>query len=183
MENVRACESGKILEVGNVLSHYFDLDHTVVDKFEKGVFRPVIMQDILEYSTNRRFDLIVSVSTVEHVGLDDGTGDTARVLHVFPKLCSMLTPNGLGIVALPVGYNLFLDQHLAEVRIRAVATFCLKRVSEANEWVETGLAEALGCAYGRPFPAANAVVFLLLRRQAFEYPGSEDRLQVKSDAL
>jgi len=33
MSKIQYCN--KMLEIGNVLSHYYDFDHTVVDKYEQ----------------------------------------------------------------------------------------------------------------------------------------------------
>src|SRR5687768_3786868 len=62
------------LEVGNVLSHYIKPEHTVLDKFERA--EGIINEDILEYRPDRTFDLILSISTFEHIGYeDDGDPD------------------------------------------------------------------------------------------------------------
>ncbi len=62
-------EKGKILEVGNVLSHYFTFEQVVVDKFERG--EGIINEDITTLELNERYDLIVSISTLKHVGWDE----------------------------------------------------------------------------------------------------------------
>ena len=60
--------NNRILEVGNVLSHRYPIGHDVVDKYE--VIGSVINQDIVEFNPSKRYDLIVSISTMEHVGWD-----------------------------------------------------------------------------------------------------------------
>ncbi len=59
---VRACHGGRVLEVGNVLSHYFAVDHEVLDKFERGA--AVRNEDVATFRSPRRYDLIVSISTL-----------------------------------------------------------------------------------------------------------------------
>ena len=56
----------RILEVGNVLSHYRSQSHLVVDKYERG--RGVLNRDVLDLDDLGPFDLIVAISTLEHVG-------------------------------------------------------------------------------------------------------------------
>src|SRR3990172_4116095 len=63
---VKRSKEANILEVGNVLSHYFDTNHDVLDKYERAP--GVINEDVVEFKSNKRYDLIVSISTLEHVG-------------------------------------------------------------------------------------------------------------------
>ena len=58
----------RILEVGNVTRHYFSSSHTVVDKYERA--EGIINADIVDYSPPDKYDLIISISTLEHVGWD-----------------------------------------------------------------------------------------------------------------
>jgi hypothetical protein len=159
---LNSCRPSPTLEVGNVLSHYFDLGHTVVDMAEKCRYRPVINSDLIEFFPSQRFALIVSISTIEHVGWDETPRDEEKVMSAFSKVRSLLTPSGKALVTIPVGYNHFLDQRMREAAIDHARFQCLKRVSWDNQWVETDLADALHCKYGYPFMNANAVVFIHL---------------------
>ena len=69
----------KILEVGNILSHYFSVNHDIVDKYEKDV--DVINQDIIDYHPNKKYDLIVSISSLEHVGEDETPREPKKILY------------------------------------------------------------------------------------------------------
>ena len=150
------------LEVGNVLSHYFDPGHTVIDKNEKCRYRPLINNDLIEFNPQQQFTLIVSISTIEHVGWDERPRDEAKVMIAFQKLRSLLAPGGKAVVTIPVGYNHFLDQRMRELADDGATFQCLKRVSEDNQWFETDLEDALRCEYGTPFMNANAIVFIYL---------------------
>lgn len=68
------CE--EILELGNVLSHYFKICHDVVDKYEKG--EGVINQDVVDYNPFKKYKLIISISTLEHVGWDEEPRDPKK---------------------------------------------------------------------------------------------------------
>jgi hypothetical protein len=153
------------LEVGNVLSHYSDVKHTVVDKWEKGRGMNVINEDILDYRPNRTFDLIVSISTIEHIGWDGKPRCPERVLEVFPKLQSMLRTNAKAVLTIPVGYNRFLDKCLSEERIPFSEAFFLTKKNAENEWTESDAVSALRYEYDRPFPYANALAVLILDRR------------------
>ena len=69
MKMVNENKGKRILEIGNVLSNYYDVPHDVVDKYEKAP--NVINQDVVDFKTNDKYDLIVSISTLEHVGWDE----------------------------------------------------------------------------------------------------------------
>ncbi|TAK16890.1 MAG: hypothetical protein EPO37_07710, partial [Nitrosarchaeum sp.] len=55
-----------ILEIGNVTSNYCNIPHIVVDKYEKET--NIINQDVIDFNSKAKFDLIISISTLEHVG-------------------------------------------------------------------------------------------------------------------
>jgi len=164
----------EILEVGNVLAHYGEAPHPVVDKYERGSAR-IIHEDIVGYRSAARFDLAVSVSTIEHVGWDDHPRDPPRVLEAFTRLSQLLRPGGHALVTIPIGYNRFLDLCIRHGRIGWSSAHFLRRVSLENEWVESELATALKQTYGAPYPNANAVAFLRFESSATRSNGSACR--------
>ena len=62
-----------VLEIGNVMSQYVSVDHLVVDKYEHAP--GVVNADVVDLHLDAKFDLILAVSTLEHVGLDEETLD------------------------------------------------------------------------------------------------------------
>ena len=129
---------------------------------EKCRYRPVINKDLIEFNPPWRFTLIVSISTIEHVGWDETPRDEEKVMSAFPKLRSLLASGGKAVITIPVGYNHYLDRRMREASIDGARFQCLKRVSADNQWVETDLTEALHCKYGYPFNDGNAIVFIHL---------------------
>lgn len=148
-----------VLEVGNVMSHYFDCGHTVIDKWERCRYRPVTNSDLLEFHPPRQFELVVSISTIEHVGWDESPRKETSVIAALHSLRSLLTPTGKAVITIPVGYNHYLDRMLPTLVGDLLSVQCLKRLSCENQWSEVDLDAALRCKYGEPFPNANAVVF------------------------
>ena len=63
-----------------------------------------------------RFDLIVSVSTLEHVGLDEQRREPGKAAAAVRRLTSMLAPGGLLWMTVPVGYNPDLEQAIRRRR-------------------------------------------------------------------
>jgi SAM-dependent methyltransferase len=153
--------NGRVLEVGNVLGHYTQREHDIVDKYEPGA--NVVNVDILEFNTKEPYDLIVSVSTLEHVGWDDDERDPGKIIRAVEHLRSLIAPGGRAIITLPLGYNGYLDGMLSEEALAFDHQHYLVRVSR-TEWHEAEKAELGRPIYGRPFPGANAIVIGIIER-------------------
>lgn len=154
-EIILAHQGKQILEVGNVLAHYFPIHHDVVDKYE--VAPGVINQDIAEFSPAEKYDLIVSISTLEHVGWDEQPREPAKLLQALDHLRNRcLAPGGSIVVSLPIGYNSYFDNLLKIGKTPFTKQHFLKRVSKRNYWVEADWDSCRDAKYGRF--VANALV-------------------------
>ena len=158
-----------VLEVGNVLSHYFPVRHDIVDKHEHSP--RVINQDIVDFHPQKKYDLIVSISTLEHVGWDElyagwdkGARDPTKALRAIENLKELLAPKGIMVVTFPIGYNPYLDRLLRDGKIPLTALFCLKRISKDNEWKEVSWSDVLDARFGSPFPNANGLIIGIFRK-------------------
>jgi glycosyltransferase involved in cell wall biosynthesis/tetratricopeptide (TPR) repeat protein len=148
----------RVLEVGHVLGHYGATGHTVVDRYETG--DGVVTADIAEYVPAEPFDLIVSISTLEHLGWDEEPKEPEKVERVLTQLANgMLAPGGRLLATVPMGYNPHLDRLILEDRTGLRVSF-LRRLNEANEWEEVERAAIGHPEYGQPFPHANVVAVL-----------------------
>jgi SAM-dependent methyltransferase len=138
----------RILEIGNVLSHYFPIQHDVVDKYE--VSSSVINKDIVEFVPQHKYDLIVSISTLEHVGWDEQPQEPAKLLRAIEHIRNRcLAPGGQIVVSLPVGYNKFFDGLLRDGKSPFTTQHFLKRISKRNYWVESDWNGCKDATYGR----------------------------------
>lgn len=91
-----------VLEVGNVLSHYFKVNHHIVDKYEMAP--GVQNMDAAEFSTDVRYGLILSISTLEHIGMDgDDETDESKTIKTIQNLCWLLAPSGKIVATVPLG--------------------------------------------------------------------------------
>ena len=167
-ELLEANNGGKILEVGNVLSHYFRVQHEVVDKYERSL--GVINQDIVDFHPAKTYDLILSISTFEHIGWDElyagwdkGPRDPMKILRAIENLIGLLAEDGVMIVTFPIGYNPRLDRLLGDCRIPFHSFFCLKRISKDNSWEEVGWNDVRDAKFGSPFPNANGLIIGFFR--------------------
>ena len=146
----------RVLEVGNVLSHYVPIRHAVVDKYEPGP--GVIAQDVLEIEPDGGYDLIVSISTIEHVGWDERPRDPAKALAAVDHLRGLLAPAGRLVLTLPVDYHTGLDAALRSGALRPDRLVALRRDEKANVWSQVPPAEVWGGGYDRLLYRARGLV-------------------------
>ena len=154
-----------ILEIGNVISHYENVDYDIVDKYEKG--KGVINSDINEYNPSKKYDLIVSISTFEHIGFDEVarygenkniTVDKTSLFEAVKHTKNLLTDDGIFVFTVPLGFNAFLDSLLADNKLSLTEAHFLKRVSASNKWVQVKYEDVVGTKYNDPYPCANGLL-------------------------
>ena len=147
-----------VLELGNVTPHYFDVGHLILDKYETGSDSvPVINEDVVEFDTDRRFDLVISISTIEHIGFDDDGDSRQKIPLAISKCRSLLTPGGLFLLTVPLGYNPVLDELVATDELGCDRAAYIRREGPLK-WAQCARNDALRCEYGRPFPYANCIM-------------------------
>ncbi len=149
----------RLLEVGHVTPRYFGGGHRVVDKYEPGS----LQVDIVEYRPARRFDLIVSISTFEHIAFDE-PGEppapravAAKVGAARDRCLDLLAPGGLLAITVPIGYNPALDAMIAADELGFDRATWFKRFP-GRRWRRVSRSDALACRYGTPHAFANAIL-------------------------
>jgi hypothetical protein len=154
----------KILEVGNVLRNYGlnDARRDVLDKYDSAPY--VISEDVVSFKPNQKYDAIVSISTLEHVGWDEDVRDPVKIITAIKNLTeNCLAPGGCMLVTLPLGYNSYFDQQLANGADYFSEKYFLKRESENNKWRQVDYADVVGTKFGAPFNNANAMCIGIVR--------------------
>jgi hypothetical protein len=147
-------QNKRVLELGNVLAHYGPVNHDIIDKYE--IVPGVINQDIVEFTPQQKYDLIISISTLEHVGWDERPREPAKLLHAINHLRSTcLAPSGKLMASLPIGYNEFFDGLLRDRKSPFTSQYFLKRISKKNYWRESDWESCRTASYGRS--VANAL--------------------------
>ena len=157
------CRQGAaVLEVGNVLSHYPDglglmsrFQYTIVDKFEEAP--SVVNEDIVDFASPNPVDVILSISTLEHVGLDEG-GPAAKWRKATTHLAGLLAKGGKMLATMPIGYNHDVDQCMRDGKLPFDEVHYLKRISVDNRWREASLDEAMWARFNFPYLAGNAII-------------------------
>jgi len=146
---------GSILEVGNVLSHYVATDHDILDKYEKAP--GVTNEDVVEFDPHKEFDLIISVSTLEHIGWDETPRDPDKTPAAVHNLVRLLAPAGEFVFTAPLGLNPEFDRLVETGALPLDEIRALKRV-RGNYWRQVRLETVLGADYGKHSFRANAIV-------------------------
>jgi len=195
-------ENGKrTLEVGNVLNYYGELfsENTkigarkVIDKFEKA--DGVENIDLMDISSEDKYDAILSVSTVEHVGQgllsDKSYGediekrDLEAPLKAISKIYDMLADDGRSLITVPFGkfmderwliqfsqdYLNLLFTKYGIPQNNAQISFLKVVANHKNPpysiWAEANPDEVSNATYGNPFHCANAIAVVEFFKNEF----------------
>jgi SAM-dependent methyltransferase len=152
----------RVLEVGNVLGHHQPVTHTVADKYEQAP--GVLNVDVADLDLPGPYDLILAVSTLEHVGLDEEVQDPGKPARAVERLASLLAPGGLLWCTVPVGYNADLDRQVRSGELGFTRLTGLRRLGPSNRWEQVPVEQVWGIPYDRLLYTAHAVVVAELRR-------------------
>ncbi len=160
LEMIKDYQGKSMLEVGNVLRHYFaGMNHDVIDKGEK--FPGVINADVANFNSNKKYDFIVSISTMEHVGFEEDDKDVAKIPRAVQHLQKYLNPGGKIIITVPLQYNPHLDKYLSE-GVFGRNVFFLKRTL-FNSWREASYYEVKDLRYSKEI-TANALAVIVIQK-------------------
>lgn len=171
METMAHFRDKNILEIGNVTSHYFKPMHDIVDKYEKGP--GVINCDIIDFKPVKNYDLIISISTFEHIGFDesirygeeeDNSVRREALISAIENTRKLLNKNGLFIFTVPLGFNSFLDSKLKNNGLNLDESYYLKRLSKKNEWEQVPYESAIQAKYGTPYNCANGLLIGIIKK-------------------
>ncbi len=148
----------RVLEVGHVLGHYGPVRHLVVDKYERAP--GVLNRDALELEDLGKFDLIVAISTLEHVGWDEQPRDPDKAIRAAQALRAMLAPGGRLELTVPAGYNPSFDEALRA--LPSQYSGAMRRTGSGASWREVAPDEAWSAPYDFLLYRARGVLFVSL---------------------
>jgi len=164
LAELRNADPRRTLEIGNVLRKYTSppARHLVVDRYEHAP--GVINADALTYSGGP-YDLIVSISTLKHIGYDEEPRDAARAVRAVEHLRGLLRPEGTMLATIPIGYNRDLDDALRDGSLDARVSHLARTGRLRWEQLDAETSRAIyglpwpgaGVAYGWPWPGANVL--------------------------
>lgn len=150
-------KASKVLEVGNVLGNYgCRVKRDVLDKYD--LSPNIINEDVVSFRPKEKYNAIVSISTLEHVGWDEADRDPEKIPTAVKNLKeSCLLPGGVMLVSLPLGYNSYFDDYIKHGAPIFSEKYFLKRISADNKWKEVEYCEVADSKFGAPFNNANAM--------------------------
>jgi hypothetical protein len=156
-------EGERVLEVGNVLSHYRTQRHLVLDKYEKAP--GVVNRDVVDPGDLGPFELIVSISTLEHVGWDEQPRDPEKAARAVAALTQLLAPGGQLVLTVPLGWNQTFEAALRDGQIPVTRFLAVRRFRAGPHWRELPAAQAFGIPYDFLIGSAGAVLFAFIARE------------------
>lgn len=127
-----------ILEIGNTLAHYGRVAWPVLDAIEKS--NAAINADIMTWNPERRYNLIISISTLEHIGFGkyaDLTAEKATPQGIIERVRSWLAEGGYAVVTVPLGFNPAWDEAL-RYPLPGTTAYFMRRTT-GNEWEQCDL--------------------------------------------
>ena len=137
--------------------------------------RPGILnRDVLDLDDLGRFDLVVAISTLEHVGRDEEPRDPELAPEAVRRLEALVAPGGRLVVTVPIGYHPGLDEAFRSRRPAHDAGRPPRgRGSLGPHWREVAPDEVWGTPYDFLLYSARAVLFVGDRaaRRADRAPG------------
>jgi septal ring factor EnvC (AmiA/AmiB activator) len=194
----------RILEVGNVLSYYENtlsesvgiFHRKIVDKFEQDL--GVDNQDLMDLPSTEKYDAILSISTVEHIGQavePSGTygeptekRDLEAPLKAIAKIYDLLDVEGKAFITVPFGTLTdgdwqiqFSGQYLSlltkyGIPKEAISSHFLKLIDRHPVWekaqmiwTEADGLEVSDAEYNYPLPYANAIAAIELTKLSNDF--------------
>jgi hypothetical protein len=146
--------SNNLIEVGCVTPHYADLNHPVIDLSEN--HPKSTKEDATTFNyTNKN---VLSISTVEHVGLNDYSIEE-KEKDASIKLCKKIFSESLNyFITWPLGYNLHLDSWAFE---NTNGFFISRKEEDKYSWQQKQFSQlsAEDKRYGTFF-CANSIIIL-----------------------
>ncbi|MBN1517183.1 hypothetical protein JXA32_11530 [Candidatus Sumerlaeota bacterium] len=170
---ISRCKPVHALEIGNVTQHYYDEfkkcfnQKTVVDKYEQG--ENVINNDIASYNPDRKYALIFSISTFEHMDSDRGRNTSFQLGtsmltsvaadNIKKVYDDLLDIGGMFVLTIPLGYSEEFDASLYNGDLEKCDFFkynitVMRRIQD-HYWEQTEFENGRSAEYNYPYPGVN----------------------------
>lgn len=104
---------------------------------------------MLDLDATPAYSTVVSVSTLEHVGLDEDEPDPDKPRRAIERHKAVLVPGGLLWVPVPVGYNAALDELLRDGPHGFTRLTAMRRDPVHNTWRPVCVEQVRDAVYDR----------------------------------
>jgi SAM-dependent methyltransferase len=152
----------RILEVGNVLSYVFYVNHDVLDKYE--IKDGIINEDVVDFNPSNQYDLIVSIFTLHLVGWYETPRNPVKSLRAIENLKRILAAGGQMIVVHPLGQNQEMDDLLKKGVLQFNSQYFFKRISN-YKWIQVQWEDIKDVKYDDSIPTANGLVIGIFEKK------------------
>ena len=149
----------RILEVGNVLSYYFQVNHDILDKYE--IIDGVINEDVVDFNPPKQYDLIVTIFTL--AWLDETPRDPMKFMRAIENLNRLLAEDGQMVIIHDLGYNHEMDKSLENGTLQLHEQHYLKRMSN-HRWQQVKWEDVKDLEYDMSVPTANGVIVGIIKK-------------------
>lgn len=150
------------LEIGDTVSKYFTFPHDIIDKYERR--HNIIQADAYSYNFPVKYDLIISISTIEHIGKDEDKVFPEKAVLTLKRLMQQLNTHGLLFVTVPINYNEELDTFIRSNPSELNICF-LARISFTNMWRQVSKETAFQHTYNYSYFHANSIAIITYIRK------------------
>ena len=140
-----------VLEVGNVLSFAGVAGQTVVDKYEEGP--GVVNVDIVDFDPGRTYELVVSISTLEHVGRDEVPQDLDKASVALERVADL---GAQLLVTIPVGVHPQLESAFLSGPFDEIVL--LVKTGRLARWEPRPVDARSHVRYGTPYACGNGIL-------------------------
>ena len=110
---------------------------------------------LVDFKTKERYDIIISISTIEHIGWDEAKKDPKKALLAIKNLMKILKDGGKLILSFPLNYNHFLDEIIKTKKLPFSSKKILKKIK--GIWVQIPFEEYVR---GEEIAEPNKVLFI-----------------------
>ena len=140
----------KIIEIGSVLHHYFDLNHVSIDPTDKHA-------TLNDYAENINFKnkSVLSISTLEHIGRGDYGLPKNKTLSS-SVLNKIYNDSSSCLISWPIGFNIYLDEYVKENSF----DYVFHRRKTDTEWELSFDENNFNASYNKPYHAGNSVIWI-----------------------
>jgi hypothetical protein len=155
-----------VLELGNVLSYTFKIDHDVIDKYE--MMDGVINEDIISFAPKKKYDLIVSVLSFQCVGWDESPQDPPKIVKAIENMKEILVPGGKIFMAIGWGWNQYLDKLILDGKFHLDKQLYLKK-DKGYHWKEVpSLTDIKNLEYDNKMHTATGIIIATIEKKENE---------------
>jgi hypothetical protein len=106
----------EVLEIGNVLSHYYGSNHLVLDRYERNKYNNVLKANFTGFYWNTPFKRILSIDEVAKL-CEYSLDPVAALGSMFSKVKRLLTPDGTALVTIPTNYSYIITDAITNNKV------------------------------------------------------------------